>query len=932
MERLLKWLLMLTLSAAFLAVTTDAVRATSLIFGKTSTTSTEAPPEDPSASGDENVTDKSDNNSTKPTLTGIPQIDYILDPNLPRELNGYNLSNYPFLNAVPDLEDIDFKCDGLHDGFYASVKYDCQLYHHCLFGVRYDFLCANFTAFDQKTFICHFVSEVDCKNSAKYFHRNDALYEAATTTTHKPSTTTTTTTTTVAPPPAMGPPMRPGRPAGRPYRRPYRRRRPQVDYYYEDEEYDDDYYEERINRRRKQRPRPRRPEYDEYEDDGRYEPRQPYTERSRGKVEDDDYDYDRRVERPRYRPRQEDTRRPAYDDRRGYSDRRNPQEDRRNPQEDRRNLQEDRRNPQEDRRNPQEDRRNPQESRYRPQKDRRYPDEDRRMDHRKPINDRRPESVTGKQSRLREDDDRPIKRPIQEEPLKATDEPTKIRPSGSAGSNPLLFAPRTPPKIRRPVPINERQKYEYSSTTTTKAPEVQTTPLFDEYYDDEYEEEIQPESIPQQAPEKPTKPPTPPPTSPPTTRAPTPPSTPPPTPAPAPPELVEVRRPASVEKEEKSSYQRRPSDYEYYSDEYDERPKNTFKKPGVSLRPAAPPSLPPPRGTVRVPEVEIQAEDEEEEEEVKPKLTSDRFSSRVPGSGPPVFGTSRFRPRDEVPEQIETPYRSTQRPLQQYTMQTPIIGRGVPGPPVAPNVPALVDIPEEPQYQQFNRYRQEDLEEEAYRELQRGQEDANAREVIRPPVRVVKRPFLPSRGGNPVLPRGLQPVGPVNSKEVVTEGGPVDLGSTVSGVRMLEHSPPVLRYQQQQDYNNQQSPALPVSHTPQKFTYSGPRTTQSPQIPDAPKSTLEEIYNSDYDVTLNDALNPTLKPIAPSRGPTLGFSISAPSAKLLERSRYSLPYSGPGDVHYSSSQLRPAVQLPPSIRRHAPPYTSERRPLNLDYY
>lgn len=63
--------------------------------------------------------------TTKPTLTGIPQIDYVHDPNLPRELNGYNLSEYPFLNSVP--VEIDFKCDGLHDGFYASVPHKCQV-------------------------------------------------------------------------------------------------------------------------------------------------------------------------------------------------------------------------------------------------------------------------------------------------------------------------------------------------------------------------------------------------------------------------------------------------------------------------------------------------------------------------------------------------------------------------------------------------------------------------------------------------------------------------------------------------------------------------------------------------------------------------------------------------------------------------------------
>ncbi|ENN81678.1 hypothetical protein D910_02822 [Dendroctonus ponderosae] len=63
-------------------------------------------------------------NSTSPILTGNPQIDYIWDPNLPKELNGYNLSEYPFYERVPEV--LDFKCDGLHDGFYASVLHKCQ--------------------------------------------------------------------------------------------------------------------------------------------------------------------------------------------------------------------------------------------------------------------------------------------------------------------------------------------------------------------------------------------------------------------------------------------------------------------------------------------------------------------------------------------------------------------------------------------------------------------------------------------------------------------------------------------------------------------------------------------------------------------------------------------------------------------------------------
>lgn len=109
-----------------------------------------------------------------------------------------------------------------------------KVYHHCLFGTRYDFLCANFTAFDQKTFICHFVSEVDCANSKKYWHRNDALYKATTT-----STTSTSTTTTVAPVTAAAGRQLP-RDRDLPRRRRPFRRRPAYDYY-DEEYYDDDY-------------------------------------------------------------------------------------------------------------------------------------------------------------------------------------------------------------------------------------------------------------------------------------------------------------------------------------------------------------------------------------------------------------------------------------------------------------------------------------------------------------------------------------------------------------------------------------------------------------------------------------------------------------------------------------------------------------------
>lgn len=52
-------------------------------------------------------------------------IDFLRDPNRPRELKGFDLTDYPFYIKVP--EDIDFECDDKKDGYYASIPHKCQV-------------------------------------------------------------------------------------------------------------------------------------------------------------------------------------------------------------------------------------------------------------------------------------------------------------------------------------------------------------------------------------------------------------------------------------------------------------------------------------------------------------------------------------------------------------------------------------------------------------------------------------------------------------------------------------------------------------------------------------------------------------------------------------------------------------------------------------
>lgn len=867
MKKIRRWLLAFAVIIA-LMVRVDGLKATSLIFGRgpatssTSTTSTTTAAtstttttteEAASAEEEEQSDDQGEEVATKAPLTGIPQIDYQWDPNLPRELRGANLSTYPFLDSVPAEEDIGFKCDPkLHDGFYASIKYNCQLYHHCINGMRYDFLCANYTAFDQKTFICHFASEVDCKNSPKYWFRNDNLYKATTTTTQKPAPTVPTT---------AAPTTAPSRP--KPLRKPVRRRRPQ-DYYYDEEEYEDDYYEERP-RRRKNRPRNRRPYYeDDYEDDERFDrrPADRYRERERDRdVEDEDYE-DRRTYRTKTRNRNndrrnngEEERRYAYDDRRRDRDRRPVDDDRRKPIEDdrRKPIEDDRRKPiidddrrkpiiDDDRRKPiiDDDRRKPiidedrrvvyEEEKRSTQSDRRRrpaASEDRKVPERRPASDDR-RSFSGDEVKRRPSEDRSgSRRPYNEDRRFDYDDededysprrPEKksrpqsdvvtVKPSGST----IYDRPRAAPRINRPVPLNEKNKYSYTNPepakkkpSTTQAPVNEPEP---EYYD-EYEDE----------PKKPE------------------------------PVVVDKRKASdgggsrSRNGNSEDKRQSASSDVVYYDDVI--VPKESLPQKQI------PGNVKKPEGTDRV----NSRDNSELNNRYNEKI---RQTQRV--SKPEKTVSQRARPsyldEDAESPQSTLPLKSSGNIYNNFKNK---------------KSPSAIESRKPTESIQNNR----DYE----------TSDSPA-EVARPILRATQRPFLPSRGGNPYAARGLLPVGVANKAQPKQRPSP----------------PPSTESERPSPFRIDVG-SSPVSPVQQETRTSTVRPSENRV------KTLDQLYDEEFDVTLNDALNPTLKPL----------TRSAPAQSFF-RNRFFHQSSDsefvPFEPSYAPSEFRRAAVRPPATFGH----------------
>ncbi|CAH0551547.1 unnamed protein product [Brassicogethes aeneus] len=830
------------------------IRATALIFGKSSTTTTtELPATDPAAK-DESLSSSTEANGdvmnvTKPPLTGNPQIDYIWDPNLPKELNGHNLSDYPFYERVPD-EVIAFKCDGLHDGFYASIPHKCQVYHHCLFGTRYDFLCANYTAFDQKTFICHFASEVDCANSKKYWHRNDDLYQAASTTTAKSLVIPTT-------PPPTGPltvsPL-----LGGGFRRPNggRRRlrprvRPQYDYY-EDEYYDEEYYE---RPRRKKRPRPRRPAYEEEEYGDEYEER--FERRGSGRRDENrKRPYDRRddedEEPPRKRPgdrrKNKDRRTPDYEDEEETKSNRRDEETKSNRRDNDNRKTDDKRSSDrnfekrrphgdnEDRKSVDEDTDKQSSSSDRKYEKRRNEEED---------TDKRSSSSERKFDKRRNEEEDTDKRSSSSE--RKFEKRRPYLESKSRNSEDEI-------KERGPADKSDRRRQE-DEETPRKPPRKSSRRPYKEYEEDTYDDRDY---------DRPRK--------------------------------SEERR--NPPKEENSRAIIKPVSGTIYDRPRlapriklpvpkNEADKYAYKHVAIATKPPA------------VLDEEYYDDYEEEEPRAKPSRKSTEVSERPDKHKEESKEVKKnFRPRDVIEESEEKQEKTTtKRPKFNVRGST----RHSTTTPKKPIVEEYYDddYVEEPvkttkpkiAFKPKSTSTSTSTTTSTTTTTTTTEKPELKSEQI---VRVVKRPFLPSRGGNPYSGRGLQPVGlkaqpqyadedyeekteeiqevkvPIANKEP-TFSMKESFSSTYKDKNEeFKPSPVILKVPVRQKYapiDEDYDITQPEVRKPYVETkHIGPRTTQKPKVPERNPLDLNE-----YDVTLNDALNPTL-PNLPVRGFPTGFS------------------------------------------------------------
>lgn len=750
------------------------------------------------------------------------------------------------------------------------------------------------------------------------------------------------------------------------------------------------FHRRKTNRNRNRRPPeydddydslPPRASYKDDEDDYSFEQRASHRHRNRNRdAEPDDFEFnDRRSYRPnRKRPSdkryyQEDDRPTAVagdlaDERRPHSDgRKSVDPPPKRKHNDRLGYGNDEKNAYDDRRQPtsavgaavgEEDRRVRVTEKRRPNSERRPAQYDYDYDY------------PGKKIREDDYDDGKVygKRPTAHNKHSQPEIIPKVRSSSSTAS--IYNRPRSPPKINRPVPNNEKKKYDYSPSKAAKATTTTAPAAEDDFYDDyDYESEkqqsdIKPEPVDSKkisfssgpSSQREHRPP------------------------PPPPSRVELKL-------EKLPPTPAYAD-EFEDDDFDGRDRVTSAKPQRSTSPKAEHMQQ--HQQRNKPDYYDKQKDSPAKPNVRPTLDFNK-DEYIPDDVAAEYPDEEIDDRITKEEDIQQPEMERSRndfrenaPAQQHRHQPQ---QQQPKVPEVMSMPKVVKEPESISYAQPQSQHQSQLDvyKTKFHRLAPSQSmstsNANSRHTdnqrapntepeerdvytilpkdtisavrepsgfkpvgyepsahdtdfgtpkhSRPYVRIMKRPFLPSRGGSPYLPRGLKPVGAgITTPEYTTTEGyhnaaaKMPLSNIANGQYYTQNLPnarinPNTAYGQQEQQQQHPRGQLPLQlPSPQpnvgSITSNDVRTsTQQPQI-ESPRSPLDEIFNSDYDVTLNDALNPTLKPLSHHESPiSHGFTLN-------KYDHSNNPYSR-SDVSQSPSQYRTtAIPNPSSQSRHAP--------------
>lgn len=698
---------------------------------------------------------------------------------------------------------------------------------------------------------------------------------------------------------------------------------------------------------------PPRASYKDDEDDYSFEQRATHRHRNRNRDTEPDFEYDRRSYRNRKRPSDkryyEDERPTANGGQHDLADERRPHSDGRKsvdpapppPPSKRKQQHNDRLGyGNDDNKNAYDDRRQQQTAAV-------AVDEDRRVrvnpEKRRPNSERRPaaqydydyDDYPNNKKVIREDDydDAKVygKRPAAHKPSQPEIIP-KVRSSSSTAS--IYNRPRSPPKINRPVPNNEKKKYDYApqkaaKVTTTTAPASE-----DDFYDDyDYEsEKQQPDIKPEPIDSKKIsyssgpssqrdnhRPSSLPPSQPPQAAPPV---------AQPPPSSLKVE-PVEQKHHHQLHHHQQQQRPEYYEKQQREPPAKPNVRPALDFNK----DEYIPDDAAEYPDEEIDDRITKEEDVQQPEMESLRTE----------FGENT--PAQQQQHHQQQPHQLPQQPISKVAKeQEPIasIPYAQPQPQstkfhrLAPSVSnpnsrhtddQRTPLNTEPEERDVYTILPKDtIQPSGFKpvgyepaQTQHDSMDFEAPKNTRPYVRIMKRPFLPSRGGSPYLPRGLKPVGAgITTTEMPNFGNGQYYAQNLPIARINPNN----AYGQQQQQQQQQLQLHPRGQLPLQLPSPQPNirdmvssdvrtSTQTPQI-ESPRSPLDEIFNSDYDVTLNDALNPTLKPLSHHDQSPISHGFT------LNKYDHGNPYSR-SDVSQSSSQYRTtAIPIPSSQSRHAP--------------